>query len=471
MTESPGPGAGRVVEEGQLHRLHPLSPLLRGWKFAVAVLVVVVPQNTDAFSSPGGGFENGFAPAALLALGLVVVAALYGLLSWRFTRYGIEGGDLRVDSGVVFRNSRRVRLDRLQAVDVVQPVLGRALGLAELRLEVVGGGRSEAPLAYLSLDHARRLRAELLARAAGLAEDTPEAPERLLHEVPAQRLLWSSLLSTPVVVGVVLVPVALVGSAVLAGAGGLVLLLPALASIAGPLVQQLITNYGFTLAESPDGLRIRRGLLETRAQTVPPGRIQAVRVVEPWLWRTFTDWVSLEVDIAGYALEPDGGSAVLLPVAPRHVAAGLLQRVMPGVDPARIPLHGVPDRAVWLAPLTRRVLAAGADERFFLARRGFLRRETDVMPHERAQSVRATQGPLQRRLRLASVTLDTTPGPVTVRAEHRDADEAVHMVFAEAALARRARAGAVPDQWMAARPDRPSGAASPVPPAGGAPPH
>ncbi len=34
---------------------------------------------------------------------------------------------------------------------MVRPLLAQLTGLAELRLEVVGGGKTEAPLAYLSL--------------------------------------------------------------------------------------------------------------------------------------------------------------------------------------------------------------------------------------------------------------------------------------------------------------------------------
>jgi putative membrane protein len=432
------------AEPGPLRRLHPLSPLLRGWKFIIAALLVIVPQNADRLRRSADEPLS----LALAVLAVVAVGVIYGLLSWRFTHYGVAGGDLRVDSGVLFRRSRHVRLDRLQAVEVVQPLLGRALGLAELRLEVVGGAKTEAPLAYLSLDDARRLRAELLARAAGIAEDTPEAPERVLHEVPAERLLWSSLLSTPVLVGVLLVPVALAAAALTAGIGAALVLVPALVSVGTPLIQQLVANYGFTLAESPDGLRVRRGLLETRSQTVPPGRIQAARLAEPWLWRRFTDWVAVQVDIAGYAGESATASAVLLPVGPRPLALDLLRRVLPDADVSGVPLTGVPPRARWLAPLSRRVLAAGADRRHFVARRGVLRRETDVVPHERAQSVRLSQGPLQRWLRLATVTVDTTPGPVTVRAEHRDAVEAAAMVRAEAILARAARAAAPPQRWM-----------------------
>ena len=43
--------------------------------------------------------------------------------------------------------------------------------------------------------------------------------------------------------------------------------------------------YGFTVAQSPDGIRIRRGLLGTVAETIPAQRVQAVRMIEPLLWR------------------------------------------------------------------------------------------------------------------------------------------------------------------------------------------
>ena len=66
----------------------------------------------------------------------------------------------------------------------------------------------------------------------------------------------------------------------------------------------------------------------------------------------------------------------------------------------------------------------GADDKVFVTRRGRFRRETDVVLHERVQSVRLTQGPLQRRLGLATVHLDTSPGPVHATAAHRPAAEA-----------------------------------------------
>ena len=425
--------------DGDLRRLHPLTPLLRGWKWFAGLSAIGAQQ---AYGDVD--------PRAILLglLALVPAAAAYGFISWRFTRYRISADDLRLETGVLFRQSRRVRLDRLQAVDIVRPLLARALGLAELRLEVVGGGSAEAPLAYLTEREAHRLRAELLARAAGLHEETPEAPERELLRVPPLRLAAAGLLSVPVLLGVLLMAAFTVGAFVAGEPAALSILVPAGLALVGPLYTAFVRHFDFTVAESPDGLRLRAGLLETRAQTVPPGRVQAVRLVRPWAWRLCTDWARLEVNVAGYAGEGLAPSSVLLPVGPLEQARALLARALPGVDVDAVPLVPVPPRARWADPLVWRRLAAGADARVFVSRRGLLRHELDVVPHDKTQSVRWTQGPLQRRLGLASVHLDSTPGPVRPMAAHRDADEARALVAAQVERARAARASARPERWM-----------------------
>jgi putative membrane protein len=126
----------------------------------------------------------------------------------------------------------------------------------------------------------------------------------------------------------------------------------------------------------------------------------------------------------------------------------VLARVLPDVDVASVRTYGVPRRARWCDPISWQGNAAGADDKVFIARRGRFRREIDVVPHERVQSARLTQGPLQRKLGLATVHLDTSPGPVHPTAHHRDARDARHLLDAEVTLARRSRAGARPERWM-----------------------
>ena len=460
----PGDPPPDLTGNTEMRRLHPLTPLLKSWVVVAAGIGYLSSQLTgivegQLFGSSFAGEGDSGPPFPILgALFLVALigALTYGYLYWRFTRYGIVGTVLQVQTGVLFRQSRQVKLDRLQAVDIVRPLIARVAGVAELRLEVAGGGSSEAPLAFLSLPNARQLRAELLARAAGLDAETPEAPERPLVKVPTAQLALATLLSGTTL-AVILIGIGLAVATVLTGSAAfLVPLVPAMIGLALAAVRRFVTNYGFTVAESPDGLRISKGLLDTRSQTVPPGRVQAVRLSQPFMWRSM-DLVRLDVNVAGYAADSDADTektSVLLPVGSRSVAYDvLLARVLPGLR-TELDLVPAPPRARRLRPIGWRHLAAGTTEIVFAMRQGWVRRDLVVMPHAKPQSMRITQGPLQRRLRLANVSLDSTKGPVSVLALHRDAGEARAMLDREVALERAARVAAAPDRWELAR--RPS---------------
>src|SRR5206468_12842669 len=47
----------------------------------------------------------------------------------------------------------------------------------------------------------------------------------------------------------------------------------------------------YSIAPTPDGVRITFGLFTTVTETIPPGRIFAVEVSQPLLWRPFGWWM------------------------------------------------------------------------------------------------------------------------------------------------------------------------------------
>ena len=437
MTALLDPGA-RFDAEGGWVRLHPLTPLLRGGRFLLVVLALIGQQ----------GLREAPAGPLLAVLGVTVPGAvLLGWLSWRAMRYRVTPTELQVESGVLTTRSRRVPLARVQAVDVVRPFYARVLGLAELRLEVVGGGsEAEAPLAFLAEEDAGRLRTRLLDLAAGRQATVDEAapapePDVVLVTVPTGPLVWSTLLGFPLVSAVLFALVVVVAALVDVRAVG-----PAIATTVWILlgagsfaVKRVLTEYGFTVAESPDGLRLRHGLLDTRTQTIPAGRVQAVRMSEPLLWRPF-GWVRVEVDVAGYAGGGDQQTTTgaLLPVAPRALAVALVARVLGSALPEAD--RPVPPAARWRAPLQARRLRVGVDARHVVSTSGVLTTTTDVAPLAKVQSLRATAGPWQRRLGLASVHVDTAgrtlPGAVLA---HRSREEARALLEEITGLARAAR--------------------------------
>ena len=423
------------LDEGW-RRLHPLTPLLRGGRFGLLLVAVVGQQ----------GLRESPPEVVLAVLGLGIPAAvLLGWVAWRAMRYRVTPTELQVESGVLTRRSRRVPLARVQAVDVVRPLYARVLGLAELRLEVVGAGDAEAPLSFLSEELALALRTQLLDLAAGrdAAEEgaPPAAPDRVLVLVPTGPLVWSTLLGAPLVTAAVVVLALGVAVLVDPSAVGRVLLLalPLLFGAGSFAVRRILSEYGFTVAESVDGLRLRHGLLDTRSQTIPPGRVQAIRIREPLLWRPF-GWVRVEIDVAGYSggSEEQSATGALLPVAPRQLGLDLVARVLG----ARLPeaAAAAPPAARWRAPLQFPRLRVGMDDRHLVATSGVLTTTTDVAPLAKVQSLRVTQGPYERPLGLATLHVDTAgrrlPGAAV---PHRSAAEAAQLLEQVATGARRAR--------------------------------
>jgi putative membrane protein len=412
------------------HRLHPLSPVVRSGRGVLAVLALIAISQ---------GMNRG--GSHLYDIVVPVLAAIAAVINWLVTRWRLDGPTLRIETGLLRRDSRQLPVARIQAVDVVRPFLARALGLAELRVRLAGSSHADGRLAYLPEQAALDLRARLLAAHHGLDPGTPAPAEYVLTTVPAGRLVGSVVLSSASLVVLLLaaeVVVALVVPGALAATGGT---LAVWLFTLGPIAwRRLATQYGFTVAESPDGIRIRRGLLSTVAETIPRRRVQAVRMVEPLLWRPF-GWCRLEIDVAGSPGRDraDGSRRMrkaLLPVGGQDVARKLMHTVIGAAPPA---LQRPPRRARQKAPLSYHFLAAGHDASTAMAVTGRLRKVTTWLPLEKAQSVRLVEGPVQRRLGLATVHVDAAGR--NVRAEFRDrpGDEARRLVDELAALSRRAR--------------------------------
>ncbi|MGA7148016.1 MAG: PH domain-containing protein, partial [Microbacterium sp.] len=184
--------------DGEWHRLHPLTPLLRGGLALLVVVGVIIANlrdralqiflpwlapdfedqvgdelDDDAVQWEGNGdpidfiiANNLYLVAVLVVLAgiLLVIAGFY--LSWRFHTLRITDDDVEVRSGILFRTQRRAPLDRVQGVNLTRPMIARLLGMA--KLEVVGAGTdSNVKLEYLSTTDAETVRADILRLASG----------------------------------------------------------------------------------------------------------------------------------------------------------------------------------------------------------------------------------------------------------------------------------------------------------------
>ncbi|MGO8870781.1 MAG: PH domain-containing protein [Acidimicrobiales bacterium] len=435
-----GPGPPDAPEE--IFRLHPLTPIALGGR--ILGLLVVFALFSLAGQKAGDGSGPNVGALAFYA-GLAVLVLLRGVVTVAVTRYHLLGGELRIDSGLLRKQSKRVRLNRVQSVDVLEPFSARIFGLAEVKVTTAGTERSAVRLRYLPLPVARRLRADMLGRSAGgWDQPAPEAPERPVVAVPHGVLVRAVLLEMVswrlilLLLGPILTVVGRENEHRATSGVGILLILWFGILILSSVWRRMSTLWDFTLTESPDGLRISHGLLSTSRQTVPPGRIQAVLIHQPVAWRPL-GWAQIRMNVAGYVGSSNAKSTVLLPVADLDYAMSLVGWLLGGIDLGAIPLERPPRRAAFRSPLWWRAQLAGSDEHLFVARHGLVSRTMDIVPHERTQSVRLTAGPLQRALRLASMHLDSTRGPVRTRAANRDALGARAMLDRQVDLARRAR--------------------------------
>jgi putative membrane protein len=209
----------------------------------------------------------------------------------------------------------------------------------------------------------------------------------------------------------------------------------------------IIRFYGFTFSRSGEDLHRRYGLFTRRSSSLPRRRIQVLKIEETLL-RRLCSLATLRADTSGGQRDREDdntGRDVLLPIARRSEVDGLIGNLFPdfGEDQAewrRVSrlairrsvvkgaivcalsaaiLFAAGRRAVALWPLallplvylvsraSYRRLGYAMGERYFRTRRGWLGRSTHIVPINKVQAVEIHQSPFDRRLGLATLSVDT----------------------------------------------------------------
>jgi putative membrane protein len=149
------------LADGNWHRLHPASPLLRGGIFVFAMLGFVIANLRErvvdvVFGIPRDSgdpldeiYQRGAVGWALLIAAAVLIVIIVGFsLSWRMHTFRVTDESVEVRSGILFRSHRQARLDRIQGVNIVRPLIPRLFGAAKLEVSVAGQD-ANVQLSYL----------------------------------------------------------------------------------------------------------------------------------------------------------------------------------------------------------------------------------------------------------------------------------------------------------------------------------
>lgn len=444
-----------MSQQENWQRVHPASPFVHGW-LAIVGLLWIYWQNTDELSWAERFAGQRLIWTVVLASAALLVVLIFYFLSWYFTRYKLTDTHVYVNAGMVFRSQKQARIDKVQAIDIAQPLVARLLGLAELRFDVADSGESVLRLSFLKKADAHALRQLILQRAAGdvkpgqdptgtqpLAHEPGAASAPLMAKVPAGRLLASLFLQLPVVIAtlacITMVILWLTGvNGIIAG------VLPILLTFGSYFYKQLNQGWNFTASPSDTGLRISYGLADTRQHSIPAGRVQAIPVTAPLLWRLL-GWYKVEVNVLGTKSE-DLDNLQVLPVGDFESVARIMGILLPdlGVEHQREVLatalttgndHGFtssPPRAKLLSPGAWKHQGFLATSTTVISRYGWLARTASFVPHARIQGTEFRQGPWEQHRKLAGVRLHCAGGSIIGYLHQIDADIAAEFTLAQA---------------------------------------
>lgn len=244
-----------------------------------------------------------------------------------------------------------------------------------------------------------------------------------IAHIPTARLLRSLVRDLGFMSGLVLGLVWAIGSVILGisedgiGWSALLVLVPVVLTVPRMLLARIEGGWGFVSRLTDNGLRMRRGLFSTRTDSIGPGRVQKIALRRPFLWRG-PGWTGATVTVAGIGEDgSENGANRVLPVGTGEELSRTLGSLLAplGTDdddatiehlltaPAR-EIEGIRPtaRLFWIA--RRTVVVAELPDAVVL-RTGILARTLQVIPRERIQGVRLSQGPLDRRVGAADLLI------------------------------------------------------------------
>ncbi len=460
-----------MASEAPWRSLHPLSVavnlLPRTWAFLRRSWLLIV-----AFLYGRTGTDTMLDVIDIGILGIFFVGTIGSTIVHFLTlRYRVVDGRLELRSGLLNRQARVIRAERIQNMELVRNVFHRMSGLVEVRIETASGTEVEGLLSALSEDEARQLVAgldEARARRLDGPELTDEADWPVLVETSLADLVWhgvtgARLGSMFVLFGVLFQlftyndPQQMERLPDLFGmAGGLALLM---AILSGAWVVSVVTSvvrfWGFRLRKKADALVAEQGLFTRRRVELGRRKVQIVSVLEPAVRRLFLGVASLQVETAAVRDGGDGTQKAVatVPVVQAEELDRVLSEVLPISEAGLEGLTLLPpaDRALlrgligafwrsvlvvavllwllgwWATPIVLWVPAAlglawldhrhqgwAITDDLIVARSGWLHRQTQLVARHKLQSVDRFQGPLLRRYGLGQVRVRVAGGAVAL---------------------------------------------------------
>lgn len=310
--------------------------------------------------------------AVLAAVGVLVLFGIAAVLRYWHFRFRLGEDRVLIRQGVFKKDQLDVQFDRIQGINVEQPLIFRLVGLVTVRFDTAGSARQEGHLPAVSLAFADSLRERASAR-----RHLPEAdaPDRLGREVLLRLqvgdMIRIGVTDRSVLAGLAVVPLlwqsfresieeqtarvvarataeltelgALAGAAVVSG----VLLVAVALLMTATIASAFLRFYRFELWQEGSKFRSRCGLLTRKEVAIACAKIQQVRLVQSLLMRWFGRYRLRALPATGGSpSEADGvasAQTLNVPLLEPHLARQLLAKMyagegdglslLPGTDP------------------------------------------------------------------------------------------------------------------------------------------
>nr|WP_231375978.1 PH domain-containing protein [Corynebacterium aquatimens] len=407
--------------------------MLRVWAVIIALATVVLFNFATYIADAVGDQRITRADVcsyAAIGVGALLIVFAVSQVWWSQMGFRVGPEEVILRQGVISTKLRSARYDRIQAVDVVEPLAARICGLAAVRVEAAGGANSAIEIGFLKRADVEDVREELLRRIAVTTGDMGLSNDHhhyVVPPIPIARSLIGAFLRLTTLFTLVWSFVPALTSVTFA------VIMPILIGFIPQIWRQIDQSWRYQAFLIDDVVHLSYGLANRRKQSVPLDRIHAVGLSQPIFWRIF-GWWTVSVNIAGYGRESSkvSGTSRLLPVGSYQQALELLSAIGPFTveelhrtaspdfwqfrSPRRAALPSPIDagrQAVSLLPTPSGTVA--------LTRHGRFSRKLEFIETSHIQELTYRRGPIQKALKLAHVRFNLVPGPVKMKA--RDLDD------------------------------------------------
>ena len=349
------------MDSSVYHRIHPLTILVEAvrffGKFVYVIVIILISRSTH------GGSDL----LELMFAGLGGVSIIAAVLRYYFTVYSLDNQKIVIKTGLIYRQTRTIPLDRIQNVELSRGMLHQMLGLADLKIETAGGTQAECNLSALSVSEAQRLK-EFLQRARPMDSRVEGmAPHRTIYAATMRDLLVMGASENRLL----LIVAALAAPFVFAqqigrdevletagksafktfqSLGDRLPLIAIYATIAllvfgwiASILATVIKYHGFVLRSVDDQFERKYGLLTTVESLVPLPRIQTLCIEAPLL-RRLMGYCTIHAGLAGSMQiqnQQQTATSILCLLVKRSEAADYVRRVFPHLNINEVAWHPV----------------------------------------------------------------------------------------------------------------------------------